>query len=73
MSGNPLFHSGGEITEEDGRWIHGFVVDTIVRWQLGGFSPCVPQRLAPGCDDFCEKEKTKAEPAAQQGDEAARP
>jgi len=45
-----------EIAEDDARWGHEFVIDTIIRWQLAGLDPEVSGRLADGCDGFLQEQ-----------------
>jgi hypothetical protein len=60
-NGTAYFTILGEIIEEDARWIHGFVVDSIVKWQLAGFSPAIDERFAPGFDKFIAGQQPASE------------
>lgn len=46
--------------EETTRWVHDFVVNTIVNWQVGGLAPCVP--------DSSEEEAQRVVQEAREGD-----
>lgn len=50
LGGTAHFEASGEISEDDAKWLHGFVSRTLIRWQLEDLNPCVPEYLQVGCD-----------------------
>jgi len=53
VNGTPYFGlSQGNIVPDEVRWVHNFVVSTIIRWQTAGFDPKVQERWETGCDKF---------------------
>jgi hypothetical protein len=46
VGGSPIIQSLGllELSDDTARWVHNFVVTTIVHWQALGLDPCVPDR-----------------------------
>jgi hypothetical protein len=49
------FHSRKEATEESARWMHSFVVESLLRWQSAGLDPRVPDALESECNSFCDE------------------
>ena len=43
LSGAPYIYKKREVSEDEAKWVQEFVVNSIVNWQLAGFSPSVPE------------------------------
>ncbi|MFH2120930.1 MAG: hypothetical protein ABIJ25_11120 [Pseudomonadota bacterium] len=53
--GTAEFVGLGVITAQDAKWIHNFVIDSIIKWQLDGFSPGVSEQLFSGIDQVLKQ------------------
>ena len=48
-----------DVTGEQAKWIHDFVVNSIINWQLSGLKPSLAERVIPFYEAFVESVKTK--------------
>jgi hypothetical protein len=43
------------VSGEDVSWLHGFVVEALLKWQSAGLDPRVPEHLKEYCEKYLEK------------------
>lgn len=56
LGGTPYIYNKKQILEEHAKWVHEFVINAIVNWQLSGLNPEVPEWALVGFEAVIKDE-----------------
>lgn len=59
IDGTPHLQGRAEYTQDECKWSHDFVVNTIINWQLLGLEPSVPEGAIDACNRLISEEEKK--------------